>query len=415
VGIEHSTVIVYDRGFNTYIAEKLAESAKKVQFYVPILGAYPTLKDDSIGQGLDGVERIDDFEKHKDKADLIVFPGEYDGEMCDRIWKEGGCAFGSGLSAEIEINKILFLETLKKVGLKVIKTYRADGLDDAEEYLKDKKNKWIKTPYLRGDFDTTPFHNMKTFKPWLDLMRVNFGQRGSAEIIMLIQDDFPAVVEGGGDRYCIDGVMTPKGTIGYEEKDSWYVYKVVDKFPKIIDDVDQKIATEFKKLGYRGAYSSEDRINEDGEVRFTDATNRFGSPPGEGICETYTTFAQDVEDVANGKMPKMEHEHDYGAIIIFSSSFNDENEICVDFPKEFKANVKLKNAYKFKGDYYCVPNDSDGFFGAVAAQGDTLEEAVEQANEIAEEVYCLSGKHKEIDIEKARKKISDGERFGINF
>ena len=42
-----------------------------------------------IGQGLPGVEKIDDFEAYKDKADLIVFPGEFDGEVCDRMWKEG--------------------------------------------------------------------------------------------------------------------------------------------------------------------------------------------------------------------------------------------------------------------------------------------------------------------------------------
>ena len=103
------------------------------------------------------------------------------------------------------------------------------------------------------------------------------GKEGSEKIELLLQDDFPAVVEGGDDRYNIDGKFTPKGLIGYEEKDKWYVYRAVSQIPSILDNVDQKLGPKFKKRGYRGAYSTEDRINKAGVTKLIDLTCRIGS------------------------------------------------------------------------------------------------------------------------------------------
>jgi hypothetical protein len=411
--IEHAKVLIFDRGDHTYLAETFAAKAEKVWHYTPILGRQPKNKEDLIGSGMDGVEKIDDFEQYKDKADLIIFPGEFDGEICDRMRKEGKRVFGSGLSSDLEIDKILFLKTLKQVGLPVIKTVIVKGLDAAEKHLADKEDKWIKLPWCRGDFDTIHFHSMKTFQPWLDYQRLHLGEGGADKIKLLIQDSFPCVVESGGDRYCIDGEFTPTGTIGYENKDKSYVYRIVKQLPKILDGIDKKMSPEFKARGYRGAYSTEARINKKGEVRFTDLTARLGSPPGEGICESYTTFAQDVFDVADGKIPEMKYENEYGAMIVLVSSWNEKNEICVDFPKEIQGNVKLRHSYKHNGNYYCTPNESSGYFGAVVSQGKTLKEAVDKVNDMADQVKTLELEFDHIHMSEVEKMITDGKQFGI--
>jgi len=413
MGIDHQKVLLVDRGDHAYIAEAMAEKAAKVWHYTPILGRQPKNRDDQIGSGLDGVEKVDDFEQYKDKADLIIFPGEYDGEICNRMWEENRRAFGSGLSTEIEINRKLFLDTLQRVELPIIKTYISEGLDDAIEYLTGKTDKWIKASYNRGDFDTKHYHNMKTFMPWLTFMRNKLGQKGADTVELLIQNSFKALVESGWDGYNIDGRFSKTGTIGYEKKDQWYIYRIVEDCPDVLKNINDKMSPEFKKRGYRGAYSTEARINESGAVRFTDLTARFGSPPGEGICESYTSFAQDVFDVANGDMPKMEYKDEYGAMLILTSSWNEEQEVCVDFPKEIKNNIKLRHSYKHKGNYYCVPNESSGFFGAVAAQGNTLKEAVARVNECAEQVICLDLEYHHIRLEEAEEMVKDGHQFGL--
>lgn len=416
MSIDHQKILLWNRGDHSYLTERFARDAAEVWSYTPILGRQPKNRDDQIDSGLEGVEVIDDFEEYKDKADLIVFPGEFDGEVCDRMWKEGRRAFGSGLSAEIEINRTLFLDTLEKVGLPIIKTYKAEGFDAAIEYLKkhDNTDKYIKTSYCRGDFDTKHFQSVATFMPWFRYQRNRLGEGVSATIELLIQDAFPCACEGGGDRYIVDGKMTPTGSIGYEDKDKTYIYKIVTEYPKILNDIDKKMSPEFKKLGYRGAYSTEVRINESGEARFTDATCRFGSPPGEGICESYTSFTQDVFDVANGDKPKMEHKLKYGAMINLVSSWNEDNEVCVEFPKEFKNNIKLRHSYRHEDKYYCVPNESSGYFGVVVTQSNNLKEAINQANEIASQVICLDMEYHPVDLKKSEELIKAGQKFGIN-
>ena len=413
MGIEHEKVLFYCRGDHPYLAQDMAKEAKEVLYYTPILGPHPVSRDDQIGAGLDGVEKIDDFEAYKDKVDLIVFPGVYDGEKCDSLRKEGHKVFGAGMSEEIELNRVLFLNTLEKVGLPVIPTYIADGIDDAIKYLTGKEDKWLKTPYCRGDFDTMHFHNMATHEPWFNWLRNKLGKRGSDTIEILIQDSFPCVCETGGDRYCIDGEYTKKGTIGYEVKDKGYIYRVVKEMPKAVNDIDMKMAPEFKRFGYRGAYSTELRINKKGEIRFTDLTARFGSPPGEGQFLTWKKFGQAMSDIADGKVPVLEENAEYGAIIILTSWFNEDNEICVEFPKEFEDNIKLKNDYKHEGKYYCVPNESDGFFGAVVTVGKSVKEVTEKAKEIASEVHCIGLEYDESVFDKAQEAIESGKQFGV--
>jgi hypothetical protein len=416
MGIEHQKILCVDRGYHTYMAEALAEKVAEVWHYVPIMGQQPTSREDQIGAGLDGVEKIDDFETYKEKADLIFFPGEFDGEVCDRMWKEGKRAFGSGLSAEYEIDRRLFLKTVADVGLTPVKTYRAEGFDDAIEYFKKKGDVklWVKTPYCRGDFDTIKYESLSTFMPWITYQRAKLGERASATIELLIQDHFDADVEAGGDRYIIDGKRTSKGFVGYEIKDKGYIYRVTDKFPEVIDDIDKRMGPKFKEKGYRGAWSTEIRINDKGEKRFTDGTARFGSPPGQGFCESFDTFAQDVFDVADGKTPKMKEKASHGAIIILTSWFNQENEICVEFPKEYIRNIKLQHHYKHEGKCFCLPSDAkDGYFGAVVAIGNSVKEATEKAKEIASQIVCLGLEYDESVFDKVQEQIEAGKKFGI--
>ena len=417
--INHSKVIVCSRGYHEYIAEAIAKQAAEVCLYTPVLGQQPRSREDMIGKGLNGVEKIDDFEAYIDKADLIVFPGEFDGEVCDRMWKEGRRAFGSGLSAELEIDRKLFLNTLKEIGLPQIKTYLAEGFDDAIAYFKKRGDitLWVKTPYTRGDFDTIKFESLNTFMSWINVQKVKLGEGASDTIELLIQDDFPIKdggVESGGDRYIVRGVRTPKGFVGYEQKDKGYFYKVTDEFPDVVDEIDRKLEPKFKEWGYSGAWSTEMRINKDGVRRFTDVTARFGSPPSQGIVASYSTFPQDVYDVANGDMPEMKEVDSHGAIIILTSWWNQDHEVCVEYPNEIEDNVKLQHTYIHDKKHYCLPNDAkDGYFGAVVATGSSPEKAAKKCNEIAGQIRCVGLEYSEINIQEMKQTIKDGEKFGI--
>ena len=422
MGIEHQKVLLYDRGYHTYWAEHLVKEAAEVLHFTPIMGQEPDIREDMIGTGIDGVEVVDDFEKVKDKVDLIIFPGEFDGEICDRMWKEGRCAFGSGMSAEIEINRMLFLEICEKIGLPPIYTEHVNGFDDAVKYFEKKGDVplWVKTPYNRRIFDTIKYESLATFMSWIAYQRVKLGHGASKEIDILIQDHFDCDCEGGDDRYIVDGVRTKKCFVGYELKDKAYIYKVTSDCPEVLDDIDRRLEPEFKARGYRGAWSTEARLKmKVGKIikKFTDGTARVGSPPGQGYCVSYKKVGQDIWDVANGVMPQMEEtdaSEPYGAILILTSELNRKTEVCVDFPDDLNDNIFMQHYYKSDGHYYCMTNDTqDGFLGAVAARGKTPEEAGERCLEIANEIKCVELHYNESAFDSLEETLKAGEVFGI--
>ena len=414
----NTKILFYDRGDHLYIAEKLAEKAK-VWSYIPILGTTPYIKDDQMGADLDGVERIDDFWKYVDKADFIVSPGCYDEEMFKWLHDKGHKVFSTMGSADIENNRLLFIQILEELGLPIPFTYHCEGLQELREYLKDKEDKWLKVPYVRGNFNTMHYTNMVQFENWLRVFEAKIGTRASEKIDILVQDSIEADCESGYDGFNINGVFTQNGSVGFEEKDKWYVCKVMNEPPKILKDINDAFEPIFKKYGCQGEVHTEVRITKTKEF-FTDPTLRAGSPNGEMLCEGYENYAECIEEIANGKVPVPEPkdgedkiEFIYGAEIILTSDWNEDNELCVQFPKEIAHLVKLKNHYKKGNAFYCLPNDNDGFFGAALGFGLTIDDAVEQANEVAEQVICEDLNYTPISMDKVKELIEKGHKHGI--
>lgn len=423
MGTEKDKVLFYDRGDHLYVAEKLAEKVGNLWCYIPILGTTPYMKDDQMGEGLDGVERVDDFWKYVDKADYIVSVGCYDEELFDWLNKKGYPCFSTMKSAEIENNRMLFLDILQELGMPIAETTLCDGLDDLVEFLTGKEDMWLKIPYTRGDFNTKHYTNMIQFKNWLKVFSARIGQRASDVIKVLAQRTIKADCESGWDGFNVNGICTKFGTSGFEEKDKWYIAKVMEEPPDILKNINDKFSPIFKKYGCQGEYHSEVRIEADGTANFTDITLRAGSPNGEMLCEGYSNYAECIKAIAHGEVPipkpKSKEDGDtddfiYGAEVILTSDFNEKETLCVQFPKEAASYIKLKNHYKQGDAYYCLPNDNDGFFGAALGFGKSPDEAAKKANEIAEQVICDDLDYTPISIDRMNEFIAGGRKHGIN-
>ena len=409
-------VIIYDRGLYTYFAQKLGEEYEKVYYFLPDAAAYPKSDKDDIGTGLPEIERIYDFWKYLDKVDLIVFPDCYDGNFQEWLRKQGHIVYGAGLSEELEMDKKLFYEHLEDIGLAVPFTYLADGLDEALEYLKGKEDKWLKpvSSYCRGDFETFRFVNMRQSDAWFNDLRNRLGQR-CKDLQMLIQNPVKAACEIGYDGYCIDGAFPDNAMAGYEIKDRGYIGKVFPVMPKIISGINEKMEPYFEKHGYRGSFTSELRITKSGKVYFIDPTCRVPSPPGELMTEIYSSYAEDIDLIANGEMPKMEDVAEFGAELLLYSSWYENHELCVEFPKDLDVNVKLKNHTKRGSSYYCIPNDNGGYFGAVIATGNSVKECTEKAKDVISQVVAYQLEYDSSIFDKAEEQIASGEDYGIRF
>ena len=66
--------LVYDLGLFTENALRLLRDCASVKYFVPWVDAFPEPFKAKIGEGLDGMERVNSFEEHLDGADFIFVP-----------------------------------------------------------------------------------------------------------------------------------------------------------------------------------------------------------------------------------------------------------------------------------------------------------------------------------------------------
>jgi hypothetical protein len=415
VSLKDKKCLVFDKGLYTFLGQKLGESFGKVYYYLPIAEPYPNSPKKAIGAGLDEMERVYDFWKYLDKVDMVAFFDCYEGGLQHWLRGKGYRVFGAGHSEKMELDKTFFLETMDSAGLPVPRTYRADGLDDLVKHLDGKGEKWLKTSYYRGDFETHKYPGrMKPFQPWLTDLRSRIGERAD-DIEILVQDPIKSEAEAGYDGFCVDGAYTGNCLVGYEVKDKGLVAKVFKEPPEIIKCVNDCLSGVYQKLGYRGHYSTEIRITKDGTPYFIDPTCRAPSPPSELMCEIYGNYAEAVWQIAGGEVPELEPLAPYGAEVILTSEWHDKHELFVEIPKDVRQWVKIKNQTKKRGDFCCVPNGNGGFFGAVVALGNTMKEACDKAMDILKEVEADELDYESDVFAKAGEAVKAGEQFGIKF
>jgi hypothetical protein len=415
VSISNKTAIVFDRGgLYTYLARTLGQGFGKVYYYIPDSSSYPESSRTQIGKGFEEIERIYDRQLYKllKKIDLIVFPDCYDGYLQKYIAGEGIPIFGSGPSAELEIDKILFIDKLDELGMPLAATQIADSVDDLLKILmKIKGEVYIKGVH-RGDFETRKHVSMKQTQNWLEQYLIPKLGSAAKTTKFIIQRKIKTVAETGYDGNRINGVCMEKHLCGIEAKDAGYMGKILNKIPVILRKTVAPLNDFYK--GYNGAYSNEVIITEDGIAFPIDETDRVGSPPGELLTLIWKNYPEAVDEIAHGRIPVMKEVAPYGAELILTSHFNENHEICVEYPKEYEANIKLKNCVRKNGVTYIIPNDNAGFFGAVCATGTTMKQATERCFAIAKEVITEDLVVDFNAFKKVQEAINAAKRFGVN-
>jgi hypothetical protein len=416
VDLSDKTAIVYDRGgLYLYCAEKLAESYGKVMYYLADSDAYPTSQKATIGMGLSNITRIHDFWKNLDDADCVYFFDCYDGELQHWLRGKGYKVFGSGRGEQIEIDKIMFLDLLDEMELPKAETHIAKGMTDLHKYLSDNDGKTLYLKNLhRGDFESRKFTSIAQSRPFLDDLRKRLGS-ASDTLEVLVQHKIDADLEVGYDGFCVDGEFTENCVVGYEIKDKGFVGKVFEEPPEIVECINDAFSDTLCKLGYRGNYSTEIRVTKNGDPYYIDPTCRVPSPPGEILCEMYENWAEATYQIACGILPELKPKAEYCAEIVLTSEWHEHHELHVKFPKAIRQFVKLKNHTLRDGEFYCIPNGNGGFFGAVVAWADTLEDAIEKVLDYASQIEADECDYDESLFDAAKEQIEAGERHGIKY
>lgn len=412
--ISNKTFLVSDTGLYFYLARKIGEKAKKVYYHLQDSDAYASGHKNLIGKGFEEIERVDSFIKYQDKADCICFFDIYSGEDQEQLRKDGHIVFGNGMAEELELNRIFFIDFLKEYGLPIIKTYLADGTDDLEGYLKDKKDKYLKTSYYRGDFETYHYTSWDRFQSFLNDLKARIGIR-SRDIEILVQNPIKSACEVGWDGYAIDDKYTEENLVGYEIKDLAYLGKVFKKTPQVLAKVNNSAMDYHGKNNCRGHFSTEIIIIRSGLGYFTDATERAPSPPSELMSEMDKKYAENIPKIAEGGVPKTDYQEEYGAEIILKSPWHEKHELCVEFPKDLEPFIKLKNATKRNGVHICIPNGNAGYFGAAIGFASSVKQAIQNVLDVVKEIGADELKIDKYLFNEAMEEVEAGAEFGIEF
>jgi hypothetical protein len=409
--LSSKSCLFYDYGLFLSVAEKLADSFGRVQYYMPWKGAYPGSNKLMIGDGLDRVERVRDFFDHVKEADLIYFPDLGDGDLQVYLQEQGKRVWGSGKGENLENFRWETKQLMKKLGLPTAPCKRVIGIEALRKELQNRDNLWIKISTMRADGETWHHLTWKLSEPRVAELEWRLGAK-APHMEFIVEDDIPDAQEEGYDGWNIDGNFPSQAMLGYEIKGAGLIGRVMPygKLPETVRLVNEKLSPEMRRLGYRGNFSSELRNG-----ILIDPCCRTPSPPGELYPEMYENYADCVWEGADGNLIDPIPKYKYGVEICVESDWSEKNWMAIHFPKEIEPFVKLRNYTKMDGVYYVLPMNEGPRVGAVIGLGDTLKEAVEQAIYNAKQI---EGFHIEADIEsvsKGIKTITDAQENGVYF
>lgn len=406
--------LIWDQGLYTHIAEKLADDFGQVLYFADWRSAFPYSGRAHIGLGLKDITVVRNPWDHVDDADLIVFPDVYFSSEQEFLRKRlGKRVWGSGNADALELYRNDLKEILTSVGLPVSPYETVIGLTALREYLLKNEGVYVKASLFRGDCETFKAPNYLAVRTKLDEMAAHLGPRQDT-IAFTVEKKIEGA-ELGFDGSCILGQFSNFVAWGYEAKDSWYLGQICayKDLPQPLKITNEKLAPVLRELDIRGFWSTEVReIKILGPV-LMDPCARAGSPPSEVYMEGFLNWSEHMMAGADGELIDLEPAGRYMAEIIMRSPRVEKEFLALQFPEEYRQNIKIHGHCILDGIDYACPLGIQEFASAVAV-GATLEEAIDLAKEVASSIEGESISY-EANATDALGKIEEGKKVGIEW
>lgn len=419
IDLSDKTVAVIGNGLESCAAERLARDVGRLIYWIPWVSSFPTSHLRHIGDGLEGVERVDYIWDYADQIDLWVFLDCNFGDMQTYLRQHGHRVWGAGKAEELELFRWSAKEFQKQAGLPVQPCRIITGIPALREYLQKltKGQKvHVKLSQTRGDDESYAVSDYEQVRPRLDDFQLRLGPVSDI-YEFIVEDDIPDSQEYGYDGFNIDGQWPKTACFGFEQKDQLYCGTVLpyDKLPKGAQTVNEALSPLFKKYGYRGFYSSEIR-EKVGKAYLIDSTARNPVPPGECYLEWWDNYAEILWEGAGGNLVDIKPCAPYVFEFILYAEQAAKHWQAVKYPREMAKFVKLFNHTRINGTDWIVPTKSRLVqIGGVLGFGQTMQEAHDQAVEHADQVEGDSVEILTESVPKLWETIRAGAKNGIYF
>lgn len=414
--VSEITVCVVDFGSFISLAEKLGETCAKVYYHAPIEREFRNLDDEVIGLGVPGVERVESF-MHPEivrETDLYVFPDiGYEGEQL-YLRSIGKPVWGSFGADELERLRTRFIDTVQKLGLPLVHSEKIRGLDALCEYLRDKKNVWVKVNEFRDNMETWHHQDWLHSQPLLRRLYIRFAV-APQKVWFVVQDALDGATEIGYDGLSVDGWFPDSSFQGYEKKNQLYLGAMTpyDRLPEAVRLVNEKFSPVLRDYGYRNFFATEIR-NLDGVAYFIDPTLRMPGQTGEQLLETMANLPDVIWQGAQGELIQPEWRAKFAASATLNYGGDLEDPKVIHVPDDAKRPVKLCRYWQDGEDYHFPANKREDV-GVVLGWADNITDTIAQVGKNFEAIGDDSLSVKLEEFKDLLEQIQQAEKAGIEF
>lgn len=409
--------MVIDNGLFVSFARLLGKTFKKVYYYSPWQSSFPRSNQLIPGDGFDEIERVNFPLDKADDVDLWVFLDLYHCDLQDYLISKGARVWGARHGEEMELYRWEFKQALKKMGLPVQPIQHIFGFKELRDVLKTVKDKFVKTSFVRGDFETFKHESYELSKPRLDDLEHFLGPMGD-KYEFLVEDEIPDAVEVGYDGFTIDGEFPSHAMLAYEVKDCGMIGVALPyaKLAEPVRVVNEKLKPALKGYNYRGFLSTEIRYTKDKKPFFIDPCCRLGTPSNELLQELFEDWPTTLWEGAMGKIITPKPKAKFAVMAIIHSEWAVNDWQTLHYPTKIDDFVKLRFHTRIDGKN-CVPPQVVGMpdLGGVVGSGDTLIAAIAQCKERAAMIKGFQVKVDLGSIGEALETIQKGIKMGIGF
>lgn len=355
-------------------------------YWSPWEDGFPSLYKMKIGDGFEGVTRIEDPFSVFDEVDLFIFSDNAFGGMQDHFERLGKRVWGPRFGGAIEDDKEGFEETCKEIGVPVCHREMATGITDLRKKLKNKKDVWIKVSLIRGNFETFHVDELRFAESNLEKIAHDLGPWKEKQKF-IIEDTFPDSVEIAYDLWQVRGKFPKKALFGLEKKGDLYCCHTMDyaELPAQIQDLNSRFAPVLEEYGAISNFPVEIRVNKKGEYVALDPCMREGHP----VLSTKLLMIKNLPDVfwfgAEGECldPEFEIENAWGAELVISSAWVETDPKAVFVPKDLRNQVKLRYAAEVDGVPWVLPQtNAGGTLGSIVATNKSFEKCKAEMEDI---------------------------------
>jgi hypothetical protein len=410
--LKQRSFLVYDTNLALEQALGLAKAGNKVYYFLEYRTTYPKIEDYISGFGFDSIEKIDDYATVLDDVDVIMFTDVGFGSLADYLRGEGKNVFGaSKIGERLEIDRRFLIEEFEKLGIGLPKYKILKGVSGLVDYIKANegggKRFWVKLNKFRGNMETCSCTNAEEIKVLIG--QSGFGILGE-ELEFIVTEEVSGV-EIGIDTFFNGKEFLRPYHLGDEVKDAGTKGKWVKD--SLWDELLlEKLQPWLAKAGYRGAFSME-AIYDGSDIHCLDATCRLPYPPSCVFTKNLDNWGDIVEAVAKGENVDVKPRYLYDVEITLDAAeyLNKWRQIYVD--DDVADKVGFKRTVFVNGGYWFVP--SDVVLASAVGVGNTFEESLSDAEEVAKGIYAF-GVTWEMGLKKKFDDVNEKlKRFGIEW